>query len=185
MRKKFFIAVVAMATIVAANLFVISAKQGNVKCKNLLSGSLFMNKIAYASDPGYSPFPDGRHELETVSCSNYNNGEVTTIHYTVSNSHEKSRRLKSDFNLGVGVKAPLSMAKVEGEASAKWGADKEAENSLSNSFSGVWVIDIRSASGKRIACDLDNQIICVEENDPCSTIYAKAYQKFLDFYIQM
>lgn len=185
MRKKLFIAVVAMATIVAANLFVISAKQGNVKCKNLLSGSLFMNKIAYASDPGYSPFPDGRHEVGVVSCEKYNNGKVTEIHYTVSNTSAKSRQLKSDFNLNVGVTAPLTMAKVEGEADAKWGANKESENSLSNSFSGVWVIDIRTAVGVRVRCDEDNDIFCIEDNDPCSTLYSKAYKKFLDFYIQL
>lgn len=186
MRKKVIVAVVAMATVVAANLFVISAKQGNVKCQNLLSSSLLLNKIAYANDPGgYLPGYVGRHELETVSCSNYNNGQITEIHYTVSNTSAKARQLKSDFNLEVGATAPLKWADVKGEANAKWGANKESENSLSNSFSGVWVIDIRSASGKRISCDEDNDILCVEENDPCSTIYAKAYQKFIDFYIQL
>ncbi|MBR5935079.1 MAG: hypothetical protein IKZ89_02885 [Bacteroidaceae bacterium] len=186
MRKKVIVAVVAMATVVAANLFVISAKQGNVKCQNLLSSSLLLNKIAYANDPGSNNLGIyGRRELGTVSCKNYNDGKVTEIHYTVSNTSAKSRQLKSDFNLNVGVTAPLTMAKIQGEADAKWGANKESENSLANSFSGVWVIDIRSATGVKVACDGEVPSNCIEDYDPCTTLYARAYQKFLDYYIQL
>ena len=184
MRKKFFIAVMAMATVVAANLFVISAKQGNVKCKNLLSSSLFMNKIAYASDPGNNnnqPHYAPRY-VSKVSYANYANGQITEIRYTLSNTSAKARQLKSDFNLNVGATAPIKWVDVKGELDAKWGADKKSENNMMNSFSGIWAIDIRSANPYIVLCDGDGVANCIEDQDPCTTMYARAYMKFLDFY---
>jgi len=185
MRKKLIVAVVAMATVVAANLFVISAKQGNVKCKNLLSSSLFMNKIAYANDPGNNYNPNPGHApryVEKVSCANYNNGNVTEIKYSLSNTSAKARQLKSDFNLNVGATAPIKWVDVKGEVDAKWGADKKSENNMTNFFSGIWSVDIRSANPYVVLCDGDGVANCIEDQDPCSSMYSRAYMKFLDFY---
>lgn len=184
MRKKFIVAAIAMTAVVAANLFVISAKEGNVKCQNLLSSSFLLNKIAYANDPGNNTQPEniGRRRLPVVSCSNYANGQVTEIHYSFSNTSAKARRLKSDFNLEVGATAPIKWVNVTGETSAKWGANKESENNMANSFSGVWMIDIRSARPVPIMCDGKNNEDCIEDLDPCTTMYARAYMKFLEFY---
>ena len=185
MRKKFIVAAIAMTAVVAANLFVISAKEGNVKCQNLLSSSFLLNKIAYANDPGgYIPTNTlhGPRYVEQVSCSNYANGEVTKIRYQFSNTSAKARRLKSDFSLEVGASAPFSWVNVEGEASAKWGANKESENNLANSFSGEWVVDIRSARPFIVVCDTESNQGCIEDTDPCTSMYSRAYMKFLDFY---
>ena len=183
MRKKFIVAAIAMTAVVAANLFVISAKEGNVKCQNLLSSSFLLNKIAYANDPGGSSNSHvGRREIETVSCENYANGQITEIRYTFSNTQAYSIQLKSDFSLEVEATAPTKWLDIQGMANAKWGANKQSENNMANSFSGVWMIDIRSASGVRVDCNGKNDINCIEENDPCSTIYERAYMKFLNFY---
>ena len=184
MRKKLIVAVVAMATVVAANLFVISAKQGNVKCQNLLSSSLLLNKIAYANDPGSNNLAPHRapRYVEQVSCANYNNGNITEINYSFSNTSEKARQLKSDFNLNVGATAPIKWVDVKGEVDAKWGADKKSENNMMNSFSGIWTIDIRSANPYVVLCDGDGVADCIEDQDPCTTMYARAYMKFLNFY---
>ena len=185
MRKKTIIVAIAMTAIVAANLFVISAKEGNVKCQNLLSSSFLMNKIAYANDPGYNnnPIPGyAPRYVERVSCSDYANGQITEIRYSLSNTSAKARQLKSDFNLNIGATAPIKWVDVKGEVDAKWGADKKTENSLMNSFSGIWAIDIRSAKPYIVLCDGDGTANCIEDLDPCTTMYARAYMKFLDFY---
>ncbi len=184
MRKKFIVAAIAMTAVVAANLFVISAKEGNVKCQNLLSSSFLLNKIAYANDPGNPQQNQGRgpRDLPQVSCSNYANGQITEIRYTFSNTQAKSRQLKSDFSLEVGATAPTKWVDIKGMADARWGANKQSEDNMANSFSGVWMIDIRSASPNPVKCDGDENISCTPDLDPCTTLYERAYMKFLNFY---
>jgi len=115
MKKKYVIAIVAMASVLSANLFLISAKEGNVRCKELLIKSLSLNKIAYASDPGEGIFgPRGPQEGETQDCSKRQDGGITTISFSKSTKTTKGRNLLSDFNInGSGSvtlkKVPISL----------------------------------------------------------------------------
>ena len=80
MKLKLIMALSASVIISGANLFVISAKQGSVNCKELLVKAFSFNHFAYAEDPGYddgtsvtgSNYTDGYADCSVLSIESYN-----------------------------------------------------------------------------------------------------------------
>ena len=80
MKIKTLIAISASILVIGANLFVISAKQGSVNSKVLLSKVFSFNHFAYATDPGFygdysgptgSNYPNGVADCSSLTPESY------------------------------------------------------------------------------------------------------------------
>lgn len=186
MKKKTIIVTVSMTLLIASNLFVISANEGNVKCKELITNTFAFNKIAYATEPG-----DGGSDLkgETIvyedskDCSKFNGGQpLPPINYTVTINSSEGNSLKNEFGFGTGANADFKWKKVDisgyAETSFNRGATKEADNTTTGTFSGLYNIDISMVTAYPIVCDNHDNKSCTPENNPCQKVYRDEIKKF-------
>ena len=109
MKLKTIIAISASIFLVGANLFVISAKQGSVNCKNLLSKTFSFNHFAYADDPGFisgsyptgKAYPDGIADCSSMEIEEYSIdvkiNSMAVGDYQVSDEVVIERKTAGDF----------------------------------------------------------------------------------------
>ena len=179
MKKKYVIAIVAMASVLSANLFLISAKEGNVRCKELLIKSLSLNKIAYASDPGEGIFgPRGPQEGETQDCSKRQDGGITTISFSKSTKTTKGRNLLSDFNINGSGSVTLKKVPISLNSNGFFFLTSVALNEETSQVSGSYNVDLSDIKVKKTTCTNKGFTKCEKDLNPCQTLMDKSINEF-------
>lgn len=181
MKIKTLIAIFASILVIGANLFVISAKQGSVNSKVLLSKVFSFNHFAYATDPGFygdysgptgSNYPNGVADCSSLTPESYD------IDVSIgSNSGQKlSKYLNGEgrFDASVGRIGSAGL-KFEGGRSS----DNSSGNTSNSRIKGTMYVDVSTARPQYIYCDYLNPIPCVEHTDPCNELKAQCYNDAL------
>ena len=171
MKLKTLIAISASIILVGANLFVISAKQGSVNCKNLLSKAFSFNHYAYATDPGsnngYGPtgkaYPNGVADCSVL--------EVEPYSIDVKLTSNSGQKLKSYVDAGgnlstSGIPYVNGQVKIEGGNSS----DNSSNNISDARIKGTLYVNVAAAKPQYIYCDYLNSNLCVEHTDPCNDL---------------
>ena len=181
MKIRTIIAISASVLVMGANLFVISAKQGNVNSKALLSKVFSFNHFAYALDMGdyggyYGPtgtnYPNGYADCSVLKPESYD------INVTLdSNSGQKlSKYLKGGGSLSTsGLRFVNGNIRMEGGNSS----DNTSGNTSTNRIKGTLYVDVSAARPQYIYCDYLNPMPCVEHTDPCNELKAQYYNEAL------
>ena len=175
MKLKSIMAISASILLVGANLFVISAKQGSVNCKSLLSKTLSFNHFAFANmDAGSYGF--------TRPCGNVEAGDITNCNALKAESYDVNVSIKSDKGQKMS-KYINGETHVSAEAGPYLSADLavRAGNSADGSSNdeenirivGTININAKTARPRYIYCDYHNYIPCTEHVDPCNELMSK------------
>lgn len=170
MKHNLLMAITASALLVGANLFVISAKQGNVNCKELLAKAFTFNHFAYADDPGEIP---GSIKSRGVDYSNdiadCSIIETESINVDVSISSTAGQALSKYLNGSAGgaynggpITASLS---ISGGA----GSSNSSNNQNGGRIKGTIYINVKTAKPEYVYCDRSNNNVCWSIPDPCNT----------------
>lgn len=181
MKFKTIIAISASALVLGANLFVISAKQGSVNSKQLLSKVFSFNHFAYALDMGdyggyYGPtgtnYANGYADCSSLAPESYD------INVTIdSNSGQKlSKYLSGGGSLNTsGLRFVNGNIRMEGGNSS----DNTSGNSSTSRITGTMYVDVSAARPQYIYCNYKNEIPCVEHTDPCNELKEQHYNAAL------
>lgn len=181
MKFKTFIAFSASILVIGANMFVISAKQGSVNSKNLLSKVFSFNHYAYATDPGFpgdysgptgTSYPNGIANCEKIVPESYD------IDVTLnSNSGQKlSKFLNGGGNLSTsGLRYLNGTIRMEGGNSS----DNSSGNNSTYRIKGKMIVDVSTARPQYIYCDYSDYTPCVEHTDPCNELKIQYYNEAL------
>lgn len=179
MKKKYVIAIVAMACVLSANLFFISAQEGNVRCKELLVKSLSLNKIAYASDPGEGFWgPRGPQDSDSQDCSKRQDGGITTISFSQSTKTTKGRNLLSDFNITGSASLTVKRVPISLNSNGFFYLTSVGLNEETSQVSGSYNVDLSNLVLKKTVCTNKNATKCVEDLNPCQTLMDKSVNEF-------
>jgi len=161
MKLKLIMALSASVIISGANLFVISAKQGSVNCKELLVKAFSFNHFAYAEDPGYddgtsvtgSNYTDGYADCSVLSIESYN--------IDVALNSNAGQKLKKYVDAG-GSLNTSGVPYVNGSVSISGGNNSR--------ITGTMYVDVRAARPQYVYCDYHNSRPCIEHTDPCNEL---------------
>ena len=172
MKLKSIMAISASILLVGANLFVISAKQGNVNSKSLLSKALSFNHFAFAnmdagSYSGYYPtghaYPNGYADCRAIDVEEYG--------IDVKLSSKAGQNLKKYLDAG-GSLSTSGIPYVNGTISLSGG--NNSNNSSNNDFDmkivGTLKVNVKAARPQYIYCDYRDSDRCYENTDPCSKL---------------
>ena len=172
MKLKSFIVISASILLVGTNLFVISAKQGNVNCKALLSKTFSLNHFAYANDPGYygPSIPTGVAQPNGIAdCSIL---EVEYYNIDVKLSSAQGQKLKKYVDAG-GSLSTANIPYVNGTVSISGGnnSNNSSSNNVDAKVTGTMIVDVRAAKPQYVYCDYRNNVPCTGEHpDPCNEL---------------
>ena len=179
MKIKSFMAITA-SILVGANLFVISAKQGSVNCKDLLSKAFSFNHYAYATDPGsygvYGPtgttYPNGVADCSVL--------EVESYSIDVKINSITGQNLKKYVDAG-GSLSTSGIPYVNGQLKIEGGnsSDNSSGNNSTYRIKGKMIVDISTARPQYIYCDYSDYTPCVEHTDPCNELKIQYYNEAL------
>lgn len=184
MKKKYVIAIVAMASVLSANLFLISAQEGNVRCKELLVKSLSLNKIAYASDPGEGIFgPRGPQDGDSQDCSKRQDGGITTISFSQSTKTTKGRNLLSDFNINGSGSVTLKRVPISLNSNGFFFLTSVTLDEETSQVSGSYNVDLSDLVLKKTECTGKNFSKCDENLNPCQTLMDKSVNEFKSHFL--
>ena len=184
MKKKYVIAIVAMACVLSANLFLISAQEGNVRCKELLVKSLSLNKIAYASDPGEGIFgPRGPQDGDSQDCSKRQDGGITTISFSQSTTTIKGRNLLSEFDVKGGASLTIKKVPISLNSNGFFFLTSVVVNEETNQVSGSYNVDLSNLTLKKTVCTYKNYTKCEENPNPCQTLMDKSVNEFKSHFL--
>ena len=179
MKKKYVIAIVAMACVLSVNLFLISAQEGNVRCKELLVKSLSLNKIAYASDPGEGIWgPRGPQDGDSQECSQRQDGGITTISFSKSTKTTKGRNLLTDFNVTANGSLTLKRVPITLNSNGFFFLTSVALNEETSQVSGNYNVDLSGLILKKTICSGGGLTKCEEDPNPCQTLMNKSVNEF-------
>lgn len=179
MKKKYVIAIVAMACVLSANLFFISAQEGNVRCKELLVKSLSLNKIAYASDPGEGFWgPRGPQDGDSQDCSKRQDGGITTISFSQSTKTTKGRNLLSDFNITGSASLTVKRVPISLNSNGFFYLTSVGLNEETSQVSGSYNVDLSALILKTTICTGRGLTKCEEDPNPCQTMMNKSVNEF-------
>ena len=172
MKLKSIMAISASILLVGANLFVISAKQGSVNCKSLLSKTLSFNHFAFAGiDAGVydNTMPHGDVEVgEIANCSVL---EIESYGIDVKLRSTAGQKLKKyvDGNLNLSAEGiPYVSGKVV--LSGGNSSDNSSNDDTNVRIIGDMYINVMAARPRYIYCDYQNHIPCKEHVDPCNEL---------------
>lgn len=172
MKFKSIVAITASVLFAGANLFVISAKQGNVNCKDLLVKAFSLNHIAYATDPGMPGGVLSRGVDYANGIADCSSVQVESLAVEVNISSTAGQQLSKyidasgsgGFNRGM-IRADLS---VSGGASS----GSSSNNQNGGKIVGTIYIDVTTARPEYVYCDRSNYNDCWKYEDPCSSYKA-------------
>ncbi len=181
MKIKTLIAISASILVIGANLFVISAKQGSVNSKVLLSKVFSFNHFAYATDPGFYgdysgptgyAYPNGIANCSNLAPESYDIDVTLT-----SNSGQKlSKYLDGEGSLSTsGLRFVNGNIRVEGGHSS----DNSSGNTTTSRIKGTMYVDVSAARPQYIYCDYSDFTPCVEHTDPCNELKSQYYNEAL------
>lgn len=171
MKIKLFMAISASVLFAGANLFVISARQGSVNCKELLAKAFSFNHFAYAEDPGYndgtsatgSNYADGYADCSILSVESYN--------IDVALNSNAGQNLKKYADAG-GDLSTSGVPYVNGHVSVSGGnsSNNTSTNTSNTRIVGTMYVDVRAARPQYVYCDYHNNRSCIEHTDPCNEL---------------
>lgn len=171
MKHKLLMAISASVVLVGANLFVVSAKQGNVNCKELLVKAFTLNHFAYADDPGEIPGSIKSRGVdysnEIADCSIM---ETEAISVDVSISSTAGQKLAKYIN-GSGS-GGYNGGPISASLSISGGADSNNSSNNQNGgrIKGTIYINVKTAKPEYVYCDRSNYNDCWSIPDPCNTM---------------
>ena len=171
MKLKTIIAISASIFLVGANLFVISAKQGSVNCKNLLSKTFSFNHFAYADDPGFisGSYPTGKAYPDGIAdCSSM---EIEEYSIDVKINSSAGQNLKKYIDAGGSLKTN-GLRFIDGNVSINGGnnSNNSSNNSSDMRIVGKIIVNVKTARPQYVYCDYRDQIKCDDNPDPCSEL---------------
>lgn len=171
MKLKTIIAISASIFLVGANLFVISAKQGSVNCKNLLSKTFSFNHFAYADDPGFisgsyptgKAYPSGIADCSSMEIEEYDIDEKLTS--------SAGQNLKKYVDAGGSLKTN-GLRYIDGNVSLSGGSNSNnsSNNNYDSRIRGKLIVNVRTARPQYVYCNYYNDVECYENPDPCSQL---------------
>ena len=171
MKLKSIMAISASILLVGANLFVISAKQGNVNCKSLLSKTLSFNHFAFANDAGYNFGSSTYGNAKPNGIADCSSLRVETFHIDVKLDSQAGLKLKSyaDGNLNLSAQG---VPYVSGGVSISAGtsSDNSSNDSSDSKIIGDMFFDVRTARPQYVYCDYQNYNTCIDHADPCNEL---------------
>ena len=162
---------ITASILVGANLVVISAKQGSVNCKDLLSKAFSFNHYAYATDPGsygvYGPtgttYPNGVADCSVL--------EVESYSIDVKINSITGQNLKKYVDAG-GSLSTSGIPYVNGQLKIEGGnsSDNSSNNNSDARIKGTMYVNVKAARPQYIYCDYKNSNLCVDHTDPCNEL---------------
>lgn len=173
MKLKSIMAISASILLVGANLFVISAKQGSVNCKSLLSKTLSFNHFAFANmDAGSYGYtrPCGDVVVgDIATCKGVESYDVN-VSIKTDKGQKLSKYIKGETSMSadIGHCVDVNVAVTGGNSS-----DNSASDEADVRIKGTIKIDISSARPRYIYCNYLNFIPCTEHVDPCNELMSK------------
>ena len=172
MKLKSIMAITASILLVGANLFVISAKQGNVNCKSLLSKTLSFNHFAFANQEGAfydNTVPHGNVEIGDVA--NCGTIEIESYGIDVKLKSTAGQKLKKYADGGLNLSSE-GIPHVSGKVTLSGGSssDNSSNDDTNVRIIGDLYINVSAARPRYIYCDYQNQIPCKEHVDPCNEL---------------
>lgn len=172
MKFKSIVAITASVLFTGANLFVISAKQGNVNCQELLVKAFSLNHIAYATDPGMPGAVRSRgsdYSNEIADCSAV---QVEEIDVNVTIASTAGQELSKYLNGGLTGGFDRGPVRAELSANAGVNSGSSSNNQTGGTITGKIYIDVRQARPEYVYCDRSNNNECWKYEDPCSSYKA-------------
>jgi len=171
MKIKTIMAITATIFLVGANMFVISAKQGSVNCKNLLSKTFSFNHFAYAREAGsvngFYPsgraYPNGIADCTPVGIEEYSIDEKL--------NSAAGQTLKKYVDAG-GNLSTSGIPYVSGNVSLSGGnnSNNSSNNNCDVRIVGTLKVNVTTARPQYIYCNYTNSDYCFENTDPCSKL---------------
>lgn len=162
---------ITASILVGANLFVISAKQGSVNCKDLLSKAFSFNHYAYATDPGSYGFTQTCGNVEIGDIADCSKLEIESYYIDVKLDSNAGQKLKKYVDAG-GSLSTSGIPYVNGQLKIEGGnsSDNSSNNNSDTKITGTMYINVRTAKPRYIYCDYQNYIPCTEHVDPCNDL---------------
>lgn len=171
MKLRSFMAITASALVIGANLFVISAKQGSVNSKTLLSKAFSFNHFAYANDPGFydasyptgESYPNGIADCSSIGIEEY------SIDVKVNTN---AGQTLMNYVQGGGSLSTSNIPYVNGNVSLSAGnnSNNSSNNNCDLKIVGILRVDVSTARPQYVYCDYRNHNMCYENTDPCNRL---------------